>query len=166
MSTFGTVSLSKDIAIFNRWGGTSYGMVENVEAIARARNRVTETTSPEDPEFLALVVKALPDFLPPGSFIMLGKDAQDRRSVSFDLEIDVTEPKAPSVFSFYDMTEEEPYQADDEENDFPVMPKEAMEPLSWEDAARLSEIIDGYEKESEYYLGPENGNEWYFLSTE
>ena len=47
-----------------------------------------------------------------------------------------------------------------------MMPREAMEPLSWEDAARLSEIIDGYEKESEYYLGSENGNEWYYLSTE
>lgn len=166
MSTFGTVSLSTDIAIFNRWGGTSYGMVENVEAIARARNRVAETFPPEDTDFLSLVVKILPEYLPAGSFIMFGEDARDRRSVSFDFEIDVREPHAPSVFSFYDMTEEEPYQDDDDETTFPVMPKEAMEPLSWQDAARLSEIIDGYEKESEYYRSPNNEHEYFFLSTE
>lgn len=166
MSTFGTVSLSDDMVIFNRWGGTSYGMIENVEAIARARADAVKQASPDHPGFLELIAHYLHDYLPAGSFIMYGAEAQDRRSKSFDMEIDVRAPKAPSVFDFYDMTEEEPYQDDDEEWDFPTMPEQAKEPLSWEEACRLSEIIDGYEKESEYYVNPNNPDEWYFLSTE
>ena len=166
MSTFGTVSLSDDMVIFNRWGGTSYGMIENVEAIARARADAARLLPPDHPGFLELMTHSLPFYLPAGSFIMYGDEARDRRSKSFDMKINVKAPKAPSVLDFYDMTEEEPYQDDDEVYDFPPMPEQAKEPLTWEEACRLSEIIDGYEKESEYYVNPDNPNEWFFMSTE
>lgn len=167
MSNFGTISLSDDIAIFDRWGGSSYGMISNVEAVARARAaalRKFPDVSADSPEFIRLVADVLTEELPPGSFVMYDEEARDRRSVSYDMWVDVRSPYAPSVLDFYDVTED-PFREDDQEQ-FPPMPEEARRPLTWEEAEHLSDIIERYENESDCYANPDEDGEWFFLSSD
>lgn len=161
MSCKGTVRISDDIVLFDRYGGSSWGMAEMVAAVANAREEVLASMKDSDPGFVSAVADLLEKRINADQLIARGDEAQALEDAALcAIDAYVTESPELTPCSFFDRTDLS--DLPDEEGryyrDSPTLPLSATKTLSWDEAREISAILENLSEESRYYASPYEEN--------